>query len=209
MSQHPTVPQFVNAQVMKDIATWAASEEAKVANDGIKQHILEGSLSDIEARACAEWYDKVVNGLGIPHDLMERGRDVMAAQMRTIEKQMRLGLEPVFAKMRQDAADRYRQMCTELAAMIALRGGKPPIVQWRVAKTNKSRSWAKNLELGRHAERLAKRWPTWHRRYKKWMRVAAKCGVVVWGDIALRPAHPITTITLDYNMLPDGKVDFL
>jgi hypothetical protein len=204
----PTLPQFVNAQVAKDVATWAASEEAKAANDGIKQHILEGSLGEIEAVAYAEWYDKMVNGLGIPRDMLERGREVMAAQMRTMEKAMRIGLEPVLGQMRKDDADRYRQMCTDLAAQIVLQGGKPPQIRWHVNKTNKSRSWLKNLKLGRRAEQLAKRWPTWHRRHKKWMRVAAKCGVIVWGDAAVHLPKPAEYITLNFDILKNGEVTF-
>lgn len=217
-------PIRVTAQGMKDIATWAASEEAKAVEDAINQHcaealqrdLVEVDFKEFETRVFAqtdpatlkEWGVKLENALGVPHDLMERGREVMAAQMRTVEKAMRLGLEPVLSQMRQGEADRYRQMCTELAAQIVLQGGKPPQIRWHVNKTNKSRSWKKNYKLGRHAERLAKRWPEWHRRHKKWMRVAAKCGVIVWGDATVHVPRPAEYITLDFNILKNGEVEF-
>lgn len=220
----PTVPQFVNAQVMKDIATWAASEEAKAVEDAINQHcaealqrdIVEADFKEFESRVFAqtdpatlkEWGVKLENALGVPHDLMERGREVMAAQMRTVKKAMRLGLEPVLGQIRQGEADRYRQMCTDLAVQIVLQGGKPPTVRWHVNKTNKSRSWKKNHKLGRHAERHARRWPSWHRRHKKWMRVAAKCGVLVWGETTVHIPRPAEYITLDFDVLPSGEVKF-
>ena len=198
-------PLFVNAQVMKDIATWAASEEAKVANAGIKQHILEGSIGEIEAKACAEWYDKLVNALGIPHDIMERGREVMAAQMRIAEK----ARQDYLGQPREGEADRCIELYRELEALIRARGDKLPYrTRFCVDKANKSRSHAKNVKLGRHAERQAARWPTGSRRYKKWMRVAAKCGVVIWGTRYVQPVTPLEKIQISFDVLPSGEVKF-
>lgn len=223
----PTVqaPLLVNAQVMKDIATWAASEEAKGVSTAINQHCAEALQRDLveadfrefetavaaqhDAVALTEWQGKLENALGIPHDIMERGREIMAAQMRIIEKSMRLGLEPALGQLNPDAAELYRQLCKDIAAGIVKLGGNQFIPKFRVIRTNKSRSWKKNQKLGHHAERMAARWHTRHRRYKKWMRVAATCGVVVWGQLAIRPVCPAEMIKLSFNMMPDGPVDFL
>jgi len=216
----PIVPQFANAQTMKDIATWAASAEAKGVSDAINAHCAEAVRRDLvecdfkafETCVAAQadpvvlvgWQNKLETVLGVPHDVMERGREVIAAQMRILEKSMLLGLEPAIAQMEQDAAERYRQMCKELSAKIVALGGNQFLPKFRVTRTNKSRSWKKNQKLGHHAERMAARWPTGHRRYKKWMRVAAACGVVIWGDLVVRPVCPVEIIKISFDILPSG-----
>jgi len=210
---------------MQDIATLAASAEAKAVSAAIQNHceaalkqdLVEADFKEFEARVAAttdaatirEWQSKLETALGVPHDLMERGRAVMATQMRLLEKQMTLGLEPAFSQMKTDGVAMHRKMVKDLAEAMALNGLRPPTFTLRGGKLNKSRSWQKNQKLGRHAERMASRWPTWHRRYKKWMRIASKCGVAVWGTMSLTPARPVEMIKLSFNMLPDGKVDFL
>jgi hypothetical protein len=196
-------PLLVNAQVMKDVATWAASEEAKAVNTAIQNHceaavkrdIVEGDFKEFETRVMAqydqttleEWRTKLENALGVPHDIMERGREVMAAQMRIAEK----ACQGYLGQPWQGDADRCIELYKGLEALILARGTKLPYrTRFCVDKANKSRSHAKNVKLGRHAERQAARWHTRSRRYKKWMRVAAKCGVVVWGTISVQPIVP-------------------
>lgn len=102
-SPQPTVqaPLLVNAQVMKDIATWAASEEAKAVSQALQNHceaavtrdIVEVDFREFETRVAAQldadelhkWYRKLENALGIPHDIMERGREVLCARLRALK----------------------------------------------------------------------------------------------------------------------------
>jgi hypothetical protein len=185
-------PPHMNPQTQKDVLAWAGSDAAKEMNEKLG----------------AEFQKQVENALGIPHDLMEQGREIMATQMRLVQKQLAIGLEPVLGRMEQGMADRYREMAKDLAAQIVLRGGKPPAIHYHVEKTNTSRSWAKNKKLGRHAERMAARWPSWHRRHKKWMWVAAKCGVILWADVRWRNEKPVETIQINFTIVPNGDVAF-
>ncbi len=164
---------------------------------------MGNDLTDFEKAYCTS--------CGVPQDMLQHGKDVTASILRTIQKQLHIGLEPVMAKMRQDEADRCRKMIEELSAQIMLGQGfgrTVPLYRFHVTKTNRSRGREKNHKLGRHAEKQAARWSPRSRRYKKWMRVAAKCGVLVWGSATIPVERPAEIIKLNFDILPSGTVQF-
>lgn len=163
-------------------------------------------LASMDSGSLEELQRKLENATGIRRDLMERGRDTLASRIRTIQKRLTLSLEPVMGKMRDEEAVRCCAMIKELAKQLALPDVQVPAIQMSGAKLNTSRCRAKNQKLGHHAERMASRWPAWHRRNKKWMRVAARCGVAVLATLTFQPVRPAEYLKLDFDITPAGAV---
>ncbi|MFA6132642.1 MAG: hypothetical protein WC869_01345 [Phycisphaerae bacterium] len=158
----------------------------------------------VDAELMERLRENVEKTCGMSKELQEVTLASSIAQLRLIEHSCHEALKPYLGSVHEHDAERYQQMVHALAQQCISRGIAPPTVRFHVTKTNRSRSWKQNVKKGQEAERQAKRWPTWHRRYKKWMRVAAKCGVCVWGESTVTPTAPLNVIELSFTLDANG-----
>lgn len=63
-----------------------------------------------------------------------------------------------------------------------------------------SRSVRGNYRKGKHASRMARRWDPRNRRYKKWIKVVARCGLLIRTQCDIVVSWPVEKIVVTFKV---------